>query len=263
MGTALLAFTYLFITFAEIANTLGLWFDAYKAVPRAAIGGIQIMFVSFYLTSLVFLYFFANRHILRDNDWLKAIVGVFGGQLVAVGTTLMFMDLIQGEPYTFVSNLFMGQVNIYRFVPSTTLALIMLLPLLLLVVIRIIIRLLGLRTQIKDRVARKGITYILWSFVCITLTFIAASAFTIDLIQTSPLAMSFFHGLRMALSITALLLGYLGWILPNWLKRRIRGKAWIAQTAEKLERQKITYPHSVSKNLKKFEEIQVEEIAEQ
>ncbi len=264
LGTAFLLFTFTLLGLGEGANTLSYWFEAFNISSKNLSGIFQILFLNLYALSILFFYFFYTRHILRDNDFVKSLMGVFLGETIAVVTTTMFSELLLGEDlYINTSDLFLlPNTNIEIFAPVTALSLVLFIPLLIFVLLRISYNVVIIGRKITEPVPKRGILYIGISIVSLIGSTVVLMLFYLPSIYSNSKAMLFLQALRLAATILRLIFGYLGWILPDWLKKRIRGKAWIVRTMKEREGMPITYSFSSSHDIKKTA-IQVQEVSEQ
>jgi hypothetical protein len=248
IGTALLTITFIFIGLAELLNATGLWYYVFGSQTSKISGFLQLNFSTLYGMAFLFFYFFAHRHILNDNDVLKAFVSIVLGLVIGVISTMMFTQLRSDEPqnlYYYGTVLFEG-VNIKQYIPSLVAGLILFVPMLLIVLIRIIIRIYQIQKRVENPIAKAGFRFILYSTLSLVLSVATASLFTTPGIGNYPAIITIIQSFRLFFVAIAFLFGYFGWILPDWLKRVIRGKAWIVkQIAQK---QQVNYPYSSAEN---------------
>lgn len=219
-GTILLVFTYSLITFAEISNTIGLWYYVFVSEISLVSGYFELSFAFYYGLAYVFLYFFANRHILEDNDLIKSLTSVGITVLVSVTTALMFMELINHPTNPFYYNEFiMNGPNIIQFTPSLVIGSIIFIPIFTLVHLRIIISLAKLRKSIEDKFTKRGFNFILFAVVSFVAAALVASFFTLPNVGNQPAIITLLHTLRIILMLIGIGLSYIGWTMPNWMKK--------------------------------------------
>ncbi|MBD3191061.1 MAG: hypothetical protein GF308_10475 [Candidatus Heimdallarchaeota archaeon] len=246
IGTALLTISFICIALAELLNGTGLWYYVFGSQTSKVSGYLELNFTTMYSIAFLFLYYFANRHILKDNDIIKSVTSISLAVLTGVISTMLFTQLrddnINSMYYT---TLFMEGPNIMQYTPTMLSGLLLFVPIFLFVLLRIIIRLLLVRGKVDNPIAKSGFSFILYSMVSLVLAIIVASLFTIPGVGNSPVAITIIQTLRLLFNSIAIVFGYFGWILPDWLKRMIRGKAWIVK---QIESQKVTkekaYPFS-------------------
>ncbi|MBY8995576.1 MAG: hypothetical protein KGD59_13585, partial [Candidatus Heimdallarchaeota archaeon] len=75
-GTILLLLTYTLFTIAEILITVGQWYYTFVSETNPITGYLELSFAFFYAIGYIFFYFFANRHILEDNDLVKSLTSI-------------------------------------------------------------------------------------------------------------------------------------------------------------------------------------------
>ena len=234
VGTLLLFISYLFILLAEIDNSLTIGTYIFTNINEKYLAVIQLVFPLLYGIGYVFLYFFANRHILQDSDVIKAITSILLSAIVSILTGLMIFDAIMNAPNTLLSNnpILQGP-NILQYIPNQIIGLVMFLPIFIFIHIRIIIRLIKIRSTVDSKLAKVGFTYILLSMLFLILSTLTVSFYLYDYVVINPVFVNLAHGLRMIFVTVGSILGYFGWTLPDWLRRRIRGKAWIVKQITK------------------------------
>ncbi|MBD3193041.1 MAG: hypothetical protein GF308_20560 [Candidatus Heimdallarchaeota archaeon] len=234
VGTMLLTLSYLFLTLGELTVIGEIIYIATPLEDKLILGIAQIGFVVFYALGYLFLYFFGNRHILEDNDLLKALTTVFLTLSVGLFSGLMLSEMIHqvAEPLFYTSE-FSTILQIDRPAPNTWVSVILFIPIFLLVHVRLIVKTNQIRKAIKNPIIKRGFTYILLSIVGIILSTVVISLEAIAGLTDSLYPLFILQILRIGLIIGSIALGYLGWIMPKWLKRRIRGKAWIAKQIER------------------------------
>lgn len=228
-GTAFLAIFYGMIALTQATSVI---FNIFAiANPYSlAHGTFLVLYLIAFILSYYFLYFFASRHILQDNDVMRSVIS-----FIYLGITLPVIAMIGYEIFfpvdnpTFVVETIEPGTNLQQFMPTTLMAAILYLTILVLVQIRIIIRMSStlIQKKTKDELRRKGFKYILIAVVCLFLTLLFTVTFTIE--GMPPAAIILVYILRALALFAGLFLSYVGWILPNWFKRRIRKKAWIVK----------------------------------
>lgn len=263
LGTAFLMFAFVLLGIGEIINTVAFWLSAYGVTSSNIVGILQFIFVNLYSLSLLFFYYFSTRHILRDNDFVKSITGVFFGELIAAMTALMLGELLFGLDIGFntISNFLIQDTTIEVYSPSAFLALLLYVPLLFIILVRVIWNIVSIRRKISEPVAKIGITYISLSVISMIGSTLVLIIMHIPGIYAVSGLVLFFQTLRAISTIARLIFGYLGWILPDWLKRRVRGKTWIAKELKTRVSEKISYSYSSSKDID-AQTIPIKEVSE-
>ncbi|MBK5114024.1 MAG: hypothetical protein JJE41_10365 [Candidatus Heimdallarchaeota archaeon] len=95
-------------------------------------------------------------------------------------------------------------------------------PIFLFIHLRIIFEIAKIRKSTKDPISKTGFTLIFFTIVCFVLSTIIASGFIIPNVGNHPGVITAMHTLRLLIVIIAVFLGYLGWTLPTWLRKRIQ-----------------------------------------
>ena len=235
IGTILLFISYVLFTLGEISTISGNYiFSFFPSISNIA-AQAQLLYSALYGLGFVFFYFFANRHILQDSDIVKAITSILISFTIGISVSISITEVIIGvsSNYYNVAEL-VGFVlpsgeNMPQYLPSTIIGLLTYIPILIFIQLRIIIKIFRIRRGLENKIAKAGFTYIMFSVLFLVLGTLSSSFFLYDFVQSSPLMNGLFHSLRMFFNSLGFLFGYFGWILPDWLKKRIRGKAWIVK----------------------------------
>ncbi|MEA2071729.1 MAG: hypothetical protein U9O98_10630 [Asgard group archaeon] len=257
MGTALLAITYLCIGLAEIINATGMWFGIFGS-PEKNYGGLfQLNFITTYSLAFVFFYYFAQRYFLNDNDLIKGLTTILLSILVGVFSTRMYTELRSGEINPLYYKVtFLEGINLNLHVPTLRTILILNIPIYLLVLLRIVLKLIAVQSEVKDKTPKTGFRFILISIISLGLSVIIYCFFSISDLGKYPGIVTILQTIRMYFVICTYIFGYFGWLLPPWFKRIIRKKLWIA---EKLENGNISeYSYSSSEIDATTEEINIQ-----
>ncbi|MHA1353921.1 MAG: hypothetical protein ACTSXA_12400 [Candidatus Heimdallarchaeota archaeon] len=263
LGTAFLMLAFSLLGLGETSNTIAFWLEAYEASSAVISGVLQTVFVNLYALSILFFYFFSTRHILRDNDFTKSLMGVFFGEIIAIVTATMVAVLLIGQDLIVkTSQTFrIPNTNLDYYAPTVILSLVLFVPLIILVLFRISYNLIVIRRKITESVPRAGITYIGLSVSSLLGSTIVLILFYIPGIYVISGLLIFLQTFRLLTTIMRLIFGYLGWTLPDWLKKRIRGKAWIVKTLKEMDGKPVTYSYSSSREIK-ADTHQIKEISE-
>ncbi|MHA1462192.1 MAG: hypothetical protein ACTSQ0_03890 [Candidatus Heimdallarchaeota archaeon] len=250
VGTGLLLLFFGTFILADILTNLGTWTNATMIFGDNSVlvhGYMQIFSLILNLTSFIFFYYFANRHILRDSDITKSftsiiltlLLGVLGGMMVSELIAEYIPDALAGtygwglDQEGFTQYIAYGGTGTYQFIPHLIAALVIFIPIILIIFVRIIYRLIVIRRNLKEKVARTGVTLILLSVIFIFLERAVAVLFTQEAITNNGALVVTINIIRVLCNISIVVFAYLGWILPDWLKKAIRGKAWIVKSLDK------------------------------
>lgn len=222
IGIILLMIFYFGLTLGELLNTVGLWYYSFISTSSPVSAYLELTFSLFVALGYIFLYLFMTRHIIRDNDLIKASTSILLATLIGIITTLMLSEVFFDVPEPkFFHELPMIGTNINQYLPSLLAGVLIFIPIFLFIHIRIIIRLFFIRRNVEEKLERWGFTYIIISLASFILSAISASLFTIPGIQLYPWLIIFFHTMRIIFLEIGLIVGYFGWIFPDWLRERI------------------------------------------
>ncbi len=157
---------------------------------------------------------------MEDNDLVKSLTSVGITALVSITTALMFMELVNQPTNPFYYNEFiMNGPNSIQFTPSLIIGSIIFIPIFILVHLRIIISLAKLGKSIEDKFTKRGIYFILFAVVSLVAAALVASFFTLPNVGNQPAIITLLHTLRIILVLIGIGLSYIGWTMPNWMKK--------------------------------------------
>ncbi|MHA1155657.1 MAG: hypothetical protein ACTSQK_06070 [Candidatus Heimdallarchaeota archaeon] len=253
MGTALLAFFYGAIAMYHIIHSIMMSIAAQNPFSLMH----KILFVAYVATLLLsyfYLYVFACRHILRDNDLVKSAITIVMLAVNAVIIGIMGYELIMEVPSPIFSVISLKpEWGISHYIPVPLVLIILYLTCVLFVELRIIFRLslTLVKKETETEIQRKGLQYILFGilslFASVLLTIL------ISLPNISNTLFSILYILRGIFTLLGLLLSYIGWILPEWFVRRVRKAGIVSNIAidaeiENLDTSSETFNKPVEKN---------------
>ena len=237
-GTLLLFSSYALVALGAIIGALVYTLEASGLGPRT-VGVFQVFSTVMPQVALLLIYIFSCRHILKDNEVSKSLhLMITAAVLTFFGTVFMLglFNITQGQYPNFVIP--EGEdPKWYHLVRTdvagtdlTNLALSGLSVILFLVQLyynaRIIIRAFILSGRTDKIVRKRGLQMIAWGLVI----YLIAGAFIsmeigIPWAQGSH-APTIFWTFRKIFFLISYIVLYLGWIMPDWFRRRIRGKTW-------------------------------------
>jgi len=237
VGTFLLIMTYSSVWGNEILTTLAFFLEGYFAGNEGILKAAQTMQMTgvFLLVYTInWMYFFANRHLIRDNDLFKSLYTSIFGAFVGVAGALAYYDIFSGDrnnPFWYSIIDLAGADFHLNYPPTQGLRLILvggMFAIGSITYLRLIIRTTTLTRKAKDVVTKKGLRIVSTSIVFLWLTGLVLGLYILGA-NLIPWLSVLVYLLRGVIIIAAIILGYLGWIMPEWLRRRFRGKAWIAK----------------------------------
>lgn len=250
MGTLYMALSFTLITFAEILNSLSNWFGVLASNPNIALW-LQSLFINLYGIGIIYFYLFSTRNILKDNEVMRSMYAIVLTELATAITVLLLIHISGGNiGFNAVRVFQLAGSEIPFITPSLLILLIFFVPLHVIVLYRVMFQLLFFTQKITDPVAKKGTQFIHLSTIWLSITVTLVVLMQIPPISTHPGAMIFLQIVKIITMSGLLITGYIGWTLPDWFKKRIRGKAWIVQAFKKTEGKEITYAYSSSKDVR-------------
>lgn len=240
MGTGLLAIVYFFVALRQVAGLLNNVIPAFMpgtlASKLTVLGVLGTLSMTYY-----FLYLFGSRHILHDNDIVRGIISAFFLIVVSVLIGFVAYEMIYDVPDpVFYEMEVTESTGILRAFPRTIISGILYALVLFLVQIRYIYSLSAtlIREEAIDPIRRIGTKYILAAIITLFLDVVLTLLSTL----TSSVAIStLIYIARFVLIMLSLLLSYIGWILPDWFRKRIRQKAWIVKQLSHGEQTTATF----------------------
>jgi hypothetical protein len=126
---------------------------------------------------------------------------------------------------------------------------------------RMIMNLSAIHRKISDPVAKRGTIFITYSVIGLTMTVSFLTPFLIPEVNALPFVGILLQILRVLSTFMVLILGYFGWVFPEWLKKRIRAKAWIVQAFKKIEGKELNYEYSSSESAQSIK-VSVQEVSD-
>ncbi|NHJ48716.1 MAG: hypothetical protein FK733_13105 [Asgard group archaeon] len=233
IGTLLLLITFFFFFLSEVMNLLSTWFAYYEVLAENNVGMLQVSIPIFFGIGFIFLYYFSNRHILQDSDVVKGTISTVTNLVLGIGIGMMVADLFYGLGNRYVTPVILKDVDIYIYSPAWYLRLAIFLPVALLIVLRVIFRIIKISRNVEKRLTKIGFRFILYSIVCLILTVAFSALIGSNTFNDIPFAIIAAEALRSLIFLLALMFGYVGWVMPEFVKRHIRGKAWITKQMQK------------------------------
>jgi len=232
-GTALLAWVYgsvaVFQINSIVYNVLG------KTNPLSV--GHAITLLIYIISSVLIFYFFyifASRHILNDSDVVRSlfsivILGVPGAIIGVLGFEMLTVE--DPSKLIFVQISIESGTELLQYQPTIMISLILYTIMLVLVQMRIIISMIInlVKHKTKNPIRRKGMQFILIAVLFLFFTVSLTVVFTIDGI--GPVVIILIYIMKSAAFMISIVLSYIGWILPERFKVRVRNK-WIKTQVE-------------------------------
>ncbi|MHA1586066.1 MAG: hypothetical protein ACTSUW_01910 [Candidatus Heimdallarchaeota archaeon] len=226
-GTLILFTAYFIIGSAAILGALVFNLQALTdnvIVPRI----LQTITTMSPQIGLMLIYIFACRHILKDNEVMKSltimiasfivglvftvyILGVFG--ITAPVNTDVWYAISTNNPTADLENISVSLLSVLLVIVQVYIN------------ARIFIRAFILSRRTDKEIRKRGLLLIAWGLVIYLLGGLVISM-EIAIPWTNPVIPLIFWMIRKVLFLTSYVILYLGWIMPDWFRRRIRGKTW-------------------------------------
>ena len=227
-GTLMLLIIYLFFAISKITTSLGFTLQITLAPEIISSQYLTAISSALQLAAIAFLYTFSCRHILRDNELVKTATIFFLAAFFGVILGTMIMDI----------NLFVVEERIITKITQITdelsiiaLNLALAIPLIIIqtiIYLRISIRSLVLSRLAEDIVRKRGMQLIGWGLVIYFLGgLMGGLIYSIEM--ENEIFPFLFWLIRNFTVIVAYFLMYVGWVMPNWYRKRIRKKSWIEE----------------------------------
>ena len=187
---------------------------------------------------LMLIYIFACRHLLKDNEVMKSltvmIISFIIGFVFTMYTLGVFGLTPQSNPDAWyaisTNNPTLDLENI-----SISMLAILLVPLQLYVNARIYVRAFVLSRRTDKEIRKRGLLLIAWGLVIYMFAgFIISMEIAIP--WESSIIPFIFWIIRKIGFLTSYVFLYLGWIMPDWYRRRIRGKTWFEMRYKEVSR---------------------------
>ena len=217
----LIAF-YFCIGLGELFLILGMWHDVYISNVNIISGVLETGYTLFYGIGYIVLYIFLNRHILQDNEIVRSLIVIALTLIFGIVSTLIFSEIYyEIENPIFYQTVNMTGPDIPLYLPTLGIAITLFAPVFLIIHVRMIWMLIKMTRIVEDKVEKFGFVVIFGAIVCLILSIISASLFTIPSIYNYPILPTLLHTLRFLFIYFGLWLGYFGWVFPEWLQKKV------------------------------------------
>lgn len=248
LGTFLLSMSFIVTAIGETLFSLCFWFQAFSGIAPETIGVIYLAGMAILAMNTYFYYYFANRHILKDNDILKSIISLSFGVIVGIGFGIGLKEIVQNDPNAiFHFNITLAVADLKMYIFGLIFVLLLVPISVFLVFGRIVYRAIIIQRRSKDIIVKKGIQYT-WvaSIFHIIGAFTRTIIYVIKPIYQIPALGAVVFAFGVITTVLALTLYGLGWVMPDWLKRRFRKKSWFTKIyIGKISEPKIAPPTPV------------------
>ncbi len=234
IGTILLAICYFLINLAGIFQLVAKLIMINHSDEKIITGIFQQAYLLLGIVGLLFLYYFANRHILQDSDLVKSLTVISLSILISIVVGAITSEIVHQieNPIFHVAN-YDEILELSAVIPTPLLSFGIIIAIFSLIHVRIIIAIIRIRRGLEKKLTKFGFTFILLSVISLASATLVISLNALPFVKDSIIAILVLQNFRIFFSISGVVLGYLGWIMPDWLKRRIRGKSWIASQFSK------------------------------
>lgn len=229
IGTALLLTVFVMVFINALSNPLIYYFQA--AYPSSTIGGaFVIIFLISNMFTNIFLYNFANRHIFVDGPIVQNIINALMFTLTTLVVSIMSYEIGTGvEDGLFVQTFIQSATGLELTFPTLAAGLVLFLPMFLGFQLRLMLHIVYILVKEKDAnpVKRTAFIFVLISVVFMILSDVITFFFIIP--TNGQRAIQLLHAFAGIFMLIMLTFGYFGWILPNWLKKRLQKRFGIEE----------------------------------
>ncbi|NHJ84004.1 MAG: hypothetical protein FK734_00995 [Asgard group archaeon] len=251
IGTLLLFFAYFSLWLNEALVTAAFLMEGYLPGNTTVVMWVKAMHITGVLClvyTINWIYFFGNRHLIRDNDLFKSLYTSVFGAFVGVVGALSFQEIFTNvaDPvwYTTIE---LAEANFNLYYPATKWPYLIvtfgLFAIGSITYLRLAYRTIILQRKAKDIVTKKGLRTVTVSIILLLATGLMLGGYIFGANKVAFLSAILFV-LRGLVVLFAVGFGYIGWLMPNWIRKRFRGKAWIT----KVYTGKIPEPKPSEKN---------------
>ncbi|MHA1306273.1 MAG: hypothetical protein ACTSO7_04550 [Candidatus Heimdallarchaeota archaeon] len=237
-GTLILFASYALVGLGGILGALIYVFEI-TSINYRLIGIFQAVVTIVPQIALLIIYIFSCRHILRDNEVVKSLHVMTISGLLGFVTTVFLLGIFRLTPqypnfinpdtnvtpafYRLIRTEIAG-TELYNLAVSGLSVILVLIQ--VYINVRIIVRAFILARRTDKLVRKRGLQMIAWGLIIYLLAGILIS---LEIGVDWPIgsfAPTIFWTFRKILFTASYIILYLGWIMPDWFRRRIRGKTW-------------------------------------
>jgi hypothetical protein len=187
----------------------------------------------FFGLNIVFIYVFANRLLLQDNEFVSMlfIIGFTFTQTYPLGLTInnIFGPRIESD----YARINFGGTNLTMTFPPVNYVIIgFLLVITIIALTRIVMKAIKTGRSTDEPIAKKAFQFIwqgtlIWYFGYVGMFSVY---YLFPFFSQNAIVSAINFSVRLIFSdIIGFAMLYIGWIMPDWFKRRFRRKAWIVQ----------------------------------
>lgn len=236
-GTLILFTAYFIIGSAAILGALVFNLQALTdnvIVPRI----LQTITTMSPQIGLMLIYIFACRHILKDNEVMKSLTIMIASFIVGLVFTVYILGVLGiTAPVNTDVWYAISTNNPTADLENISVSLLSVLLVIVQVYInaRIFIRAFILSRRTDKEIRKRGLLLIAWGLVIYLVGGLVISM-EIAVPWTNPVIPLIFWMIRKVLFLTSYVILYLGWIMPDWFRRRIRGKTWFEMRYKEVSR---------------------------
>ncbi|MBN1330332.1 MAG: hypothetical protein JXA54_12735 [Candidatus Heimdallarchaeota archaeon] len=239
IGTSLLILTYSNLLVNEILATGAFLLESFNVGdPQIQLYCkiMQIIGIMLLVFTINWFYFFGNRHLIKDNDLFKSIYTSVFGVVVGACMGLAIQDIItkSSTEALWYTEIYLEGVDFHLYYPAAdiTKPYIFMTGGLFLIgsytYIRLSLRTYQLQRKAKDIVTKKGFKVITASILLMLFTGLSLGFYIFGAGKNGYVS-AILYIIRGLIVLSAVFTGYIGWIMPEWVRKRFRGKAWIAK----------------------------------
>ncbi|NHJ33652.1 MAG: hypothetical protein FK732_12395 [Asgard group archaeon] len=236
-GTLILFSSYLIISISAILGALVYNLQAVGIVGKVP-GILQTITTLSPQIGLLLIYIFACRHILKDNEVVKSVTVMVASFVIGFVFTMYILGVYGITPQSNPDAWFaLSKTNPTQDLENISISLlaIFLVGIQLYINARIYVRAFVLSRRTDKEIRKRGLLLIAWGLVIYMFAgFIISMEIAVP--WTTSVMPLVFWIIRKIGFLTSYVFLYLGWIMPDWFRRRIRGKTWFEMRYKEVSR---------------------------
>ncbi|MFW9924100.1 MAG: hypothetical protein ACFFDW_12510 [Candidatus Thorarchaeota archaeon] len=234
-GTLLLLIAYSIYFFTKLASSGFYTIQIIMGGNTPYSDHLQLFSTTVTLIGAVFFYIFGTRHILKDGEIIRNLHVIIISIFVGILGGLIYADYFLDFESLGWSAFQHGETGIYQPISAelSNISINIVFSGILAVIISYVFLRLSIRALILSRrtdklVRKRGLQMIGWGLMFYFLGGLIGGLF-FAAYGAGPWLLLTLYIFRSIILTTSYVMMYIGWIMPNWFTRYIRGKSWFEQ----------------------------------
>ncbi|NHJ49348.1 MAG: hypothetical protein FK733_16280 [Asgard group archaeon] len=223
-GTLLLFTTYLVLFIVRILTEIQKILQALGYFNDAIMIMMTISITSSLLVS-IFLYAFGCRGLITDSEYTRTLVVTFLAMVTGGLFTIMIIGIYIDLPGIFTLNISQQTADIKTI--SATFVTIIMIIVQMIIYFRLAISSFRLAKNSEELVRKRGFQFIAWGLVIYIIGGVLSGASSA--LPDSMYMTMIIETIRRLIFITAYIMLYIGWTMPDWFRKRVRRKSWFTK----------------------------------